>query len=316
MNPRYRRLIIPGLLVALLVVVVVASLTGRARADDDGGYVSGGDDSTGAVAEHERVSVVRDRRVGESSGLVVSTRDPRLAYTMNDSGNDPVVFVVEIATGDVVGTTRLRGEGFEDVEALAVDGDGTLWIGDVGDNDGVRDDLAVYSTTQPRRGDRTATPRRFPVAYPDGVAEDAEALLADPVTGRLSVVTKGFLGGSLYRLPARLGTDRVNPMTVVDDFRAPLLVTDGSFLPNGSTFLLRTYIGVFAYDARTLERTWAATLPSQPQGETLAVEPGGGSALIGTEGVPSPLERITLPAAATGVPAGLVPAGGVVNAAA
>ncbi|MDO9380557.1 MAG: hypothetical protein Q7T56_17065 [Nocardioidaceae bacterium] len=315
MNPRYRRLIIPGLLVALLVVVVVSAITSRADADD-GGYVSGGDDSTGAVAAHERVSTIRDPRVSESSGLVVSTRDPRLAYTMNDSGNAPTVLVVEIASGDVVGTTELEGDGFADVEALAVDGDGTLWIGDVGDNAGTRDDLAVYSTGQPGRGDAAATPRRFPVAYAGGVAEDAEALLADPATGRLSVVTKGFLGGSLYRLPARLGTDRVNLMRPVEGFRAPLLVTDASFLPNGSAFLLRTYIGVFAYDAGTLERTWSAGLPPQEQGETLAVEPGGRSALIGTEGVPSPLERIALPARASGVPAGLAPVGGVVDAAA
>lgn len=62
MSPRYRRALIPGLLLALLVLVVVAALTGQARAD-------GTDGAPG------RVSTITDDRLPETSGLVVSTRD-------------------------------------------------------------------------------------------------------------------------------------------------------------------------------------------------------------------------------------------------
>ncbi|MET1134301.1 MAG: hypothetical protein ABWX60_12845, partial [Aeromicrobium sp.] len=124
MNPRRRRLLIPGLLVALIVVVLVASLVDRAEAATD-----------------EPVAVLGDARITESSGLAVSSSHEGLAYTVNDSGNAAEVFAVDLATGDVVGVTTVRAT-FRDVEALALR-DGTLWIGDVGDNRAERDDLAL-----------------------------------------------------------------------------------------------------------------------------------------------------------------------------
>ena len=61
---------------------------------------------TAAVgAESEKVSEISDSRIKESSGLVVSAEHDDLAYTINDAGNDPIVYGIKISTGDVVGTT-------------------------------------------------------------------------------------------------------------------------------------------------------------------------------------------------------------------
>ena len=120
MTPRFRRLLIPGLLVALLVVVLVAAISGRADGAEPGQPV----DST-------VVSRIDDVRITESSGLAVSTKHEDLAYTINDSGSAATVFAIRVSTGDVVGTTTVRHPTFNwlDTEALALR-DGTLWVAD------------------------------------------------------------------------------------------------------------------------------------------------------------------------------------------
>ena len=92
MNPRHRRLLIPGLLIALLVVVLVSSLARRAD---------------GAEAGPEIVSRMSDPRITESSGLAISVKHDDLAYTINDSGNEPIIFAIKVSPGAVVGTTTI-----------------------------------------------------------------------------------------------------------------------------------------------------------------------------------------------------------------
>lgn len=297
MHPRYRRALIPVLLVGLLVVVLVAALAREAGADEP--------------APAERVSTITDRRIPESSALVMSTRHPSLAYTVNDSGNAPVVYAIKVSTGRVVSATTLEGYEITDVEALAIDRSGTLWVADIGDNNGVRHDLALYAIDQPGRRDGSVEPERFRLRYSDG-SQDAETLLADPSTGAMYVVSKGFLGGQVYRLPDRLSSKHENVMKPVKGVEAPVLVTDGGFLPDGSRVLLRSYRGVYSYDSKTWEPTWSAPLPKERQGESLAVEPDGESILIGTEGLPSPLLRVGLPGPGRATP--LAPVGGVISA--
>lgn len=298
MPPRYRRALIPGLLVALLVVVVIAAVAKQARADD------------GTPAPH-RVSTITDARIEESSALVVSTRDPALAYTINDSGNAPRVFVVAIATGDVVGVTTLTGFTLVDTEALALDRDGQLMVADIGDNDGVRSSVALYALDQPGRGNHDVRPTRYRLAYSDG-PQDAETLLSDPRTAAMYVVSKGLLGGEVHPVPSDLSTTRTTTLSTVPHVRVPVLVTDGDVTPDGSRVVLRNYLTAFAYDAATWKLTWSGALPRERQGESLAVEPGGRSFLVNTEGLPSPILRVTLPA---GPPtAHLQPAGGIIDA--
>ena len=95
MNPRHRRLLIPGLLITLLVVVLLASLVGRA------GATTARQDSAGATV----ACTVDDPRIDEQSGLAVSAAYPGTAYVVNDSGSDAEVDALDRATCDVVGVT-------------------------------------------------------------------------------------------------------------------------------------------------------------------------------------------------------------------
>lgn len=243
--------------------------------------------------DQPRVSLITDPRVTESSGMALSTRVPGVAYVVNDSGNDPVVFSVRVATGEVVGTTTLSGVDVEDPEALAI-ADGQLLVADIGDNTGSRDEVALLALPQPGTGDTTAEPAVHRVRYAGGSA-DAEALLVDPRTGRLSIATKGAFGGQVQVLPAQLPADGVAVAEPLD-VTTPGLVTDGAALPDGRGVVLRNYTNAYVYALPNWRQVGRIRLPQTQQGETLAVEPNGRSVLVGSEGNPSPIIRVALPA--------------------
>jgi hypothetical protein len=250
-----------------------------------------------AAAEGEDVvATIRDERITESSGLVQSGLDADLAYTVNDSGSGPVVYVIELSSGEVVGTATLGGIQVTDVEALALGADERLYVADIGDNDGARPRVDIYVIDQPAEGDVTVTPERHPVRYADG-PRDAESLVSDVLDGSFYVVTKGLLGGELYRLDP-LRPDRVTVARPVDDVEIPGVATDADVLSAGDGVVVRTYSDAYVFAVPGWELLTSFPLPEQPQGETVAAIDGGPSFYIGSEGQPSDLLSQEVPAAA------------------
>jgi MYXO-CTERM domain-containing protein len=229
-----------------------------------------------------------DPSIDESSGLVDSGSS---VLTVNDSGSEPEIYVVDKTTGETVGRTTYTTDEVVDVEALAPGGDGTVWVGDIGDNGARRLSVAVYQVPGVGPGDRTAEATRYDLAYRGG-PRDAEALLVHPRTGRLHVVSKGLLGGQVFVAPRTLRTDAVNVLRPVGG--APGLVTDGAFFPDGRHVLLRTYSTMAVRDARSWESEAGAELPDQQQGEGLAMLPSGRRVLVSTEGANSDVLTVPL----------------------
>jgi hypothetical protein len=280
MNPRFRRLLIPGLLVALLAVVLVAAITGRA----DGA-------EPGQPADSTVVSRIDDVRITESSGLAVSTKHKDLAYTINDSGNTATIFAIRISTGDVVGTTTVRDPNWNwlDTEALAMR-DGTLWVADTGDNFQQRTDAALYALDEPGTGNHTVVPRRYAVTYEDG-PQNVEALAVPPNDGRILLMSKLSAGGIVHRLPARLRENRANVATPTSR-ETPAFTSDATYTSDGRHVLLRSYTVAQVRDAETWDLIRTDVLPDQQLGETIALEPSERSYLVGSEGLNSTLHRI------------------------
>lgn len=283
MNPRHRRLLIPGLLIALLIVVVVASLVDKAD----------------AAVDAAQVSRMDDPRITESSGLVVSRAHDDLVYTVNDSGNASIVFAVQTSTGRTVGTAT-PGVEFVDVEALSIDRAGTLWIADTGDNDEERSDVALYSMPEFGPTDVDATVEQFPLTFPDG-PRDVEALVVHPRTDEKFLLTKGLLGGDVYAVPQKLVANRPNELALVDG-NIPGVITDAAFTPDGAYVVARDYVSGKVLDAATWQSVGSVALPAAKQGETLAMEPAGESLLVGSEGADSPLHRVAFAAPVSSEP--------------
>jgi hypothetical protein len=241
---------------------------------------------------------IDDPRVVESSGLVTSRRHPGVLWTHNDSGDAARLFAVG-RDGRVLATLQLAGVEARDWEAMAMGRDDrgapALFVGDIGDNQGVWPWVTVYRVAEPARlRDATVRAERYRLRYPDG-PRDAEALLVDPRGNRLYVASKDEAGGSLYQAPATLRGDRVNLLRRVG--RVPALVTDGGFSPDGRTLVLRDYQAAHVY-AASGGRLATVPLPLQPQGESITFSADGRSLLAGSEGAGSEIWRVPLPATA------------------
>jgi hypothetical protein len=251
-----------------------------------------------AAEEGEVVLVMGDQRILESSGLAVSRRHPGVLWTHNDSGDAARLFAVG-GDGRVLATLRLAGVEARDWEAMAAGRDErgrpALFVGDIGDNQGLWPEVTVYRVAEPATlGDATVAARRYRLRYADG-PRDAEALLVDPHSNRLYVASKQEAGAGLYRAPARLRSDQVNLLRRVA--RVPPAVTDGAFAADGRSFVLRDYQAAYVYAAGG-RRVGELALPLQYQGESITVAADGRSVLVGSEGPASEVWRVPLPESA------------------
>ncbi len=140
-----------------------------------------------------------DPPLTEISGAVASERTPGAFWVHEDSANPTVLVEIDsdghqVSRWDVPGVEMVD---WEDIAAL-VDEDGTrhLFIGDIGDNLHRRESTQLLRLPEPGPDDvpgATAVPQIIELRSPLGPA-DAEALLLDPLSGDLVVVTKSVRG--------------------------------------------------------------------------------------------------------------------------
>jgi hypothetical protein len=248
---------------------------------------------TVAASEDTVAFTIKDSRITESSGLAA---DPgsKLYWTVNDSGDRGVAYGIGL-DGTVQGTLNFRAQP-EDVEAVAVSGE-QLYVADIGDNNGERSSIRVYSFSNPRANGLTVTYHAYDFSYPDG-PHDAETILVDE-SGRLFIVTKGQKA-AIYEAPASPKRRSVNELEKVGS--APSNVTDGTFLPGGERIALLTYSSVQVIDANNYQVVLSEPIPEQPQAESLTLSLDQSSLLVGSEGKRSKVYSMPVPSDASPTP--------------
>ena len=207
----------------------------------------------------------------ELSGLALSRSQARVLWTHNDSGDRPRVFAVA-PDGRLLAEVAVTGAEHVDWEDIAVgpapDAGDALYIGDIGDNAATRSAVAVYRAPEPSLASgapsATAPAQRLTLRYPDR-AHDAEALLVDPSSGALVIVTKDFGGVARVYAANQPASDTTTTMR-----RAATLslgtgeaVTAGDVSANGRTIVLRTYDRAFVWSRRRGE-SLASALRRRP----------------------------------------------------
>jgi hypothetical protein len=207
------------------------------------------------------------RELVENSAAAMSVRQPGVLFTINDSGNDPLLFAID-TTGAKRGVWRVSGASNVDWEAASMGPCGAqqasscVYIGDTGDNSGPRGSVAIYRMAEPTadgvRGFVQAEVVRY--AYPDQ-RHDVEAMYVAP-NGDVVLITKrplpnrsGRLRQALvFRVPAsawgaagRVVAQLTDSLPIVPGSVPFSLITDASLAPDGRHVAVRTYAQVFIF---------------------------------------------------------------------
>lgn len=238
------------------------------------------------AADVTRVCRFSDAGFTEISGMTYSLRHPGVLWLHNDSGGGPYIYAVDSATCQTLARVTIAGVDARDIEAIAVGRDGKdrplLWVGDLGDNLDSWPEVHVYRFLEPKElVDQVVDPRVYRVTYRDR-PHNAEALLADPNSMQLWIVTKQLAHGRLYALPKTLSESEINVATPVR--KEGGLITDGAVSPDGSRYVLRNYVDAEVFAGLPPGgRGERIDLPVQPQGEAVAWTTDGQALLVASE---------------------------------
>jgi hypothetical protein len=255
-----------------------------------------------------QIGVLTSPDLDELSGIEVVDRASPVLWAIEDSGNDAALFALD-TTGAEIAELDVDGRNI-DWEAIAEGRNGTLFIGDIGDNLRARDAVTVYVVTAPSDPASSAVPltaATITVRYPDG-PHDAEALFADPIDGDLYIVTKALDQRTLtfepesivYRFAAEPGTEVVAEEVARLRLGDLQLATGADIAADGGTIALRTYASVYVWSrdpgepvANALTRQ-PCVLPGPPDriGEAIAFMPDG-SLVTTSEGAEAPVWRVS-----------------------
>jgi hypothetical protein len=244
-----------------------------------------------AAAGPEALCRVKDDRLVEISGLVADGDGYVVVNDGADKESGRKIFY--LSTKCKVTRTVSFPSQPRDTEDMARGADGTLWVGDIGDNDRERATVGLW-----RLAPGAKSPTLFRLSYPDG-AHDAEALLVAG-DGTPIVVTKDPLTAGVYVPDKPLDASATVPLRRAGDFRIPVtstsnpygfkgrfVVTGAATSPDGSRVALRTYADAFEFDVEaggTADAVVRAigegspreiALPDEPQGESIAYSADG-----------------------------------------
>jgi len=275
-----------------VAVATVAALLGTVPAE-------GADHADGTTAAARPADAVertlRDPSLTRPTGLAVDPRIPGRVYTVSGSRRTLQVLAVS-ADGRTRAHWSLRGAQPRHVTDIALGRGRRLWVGDLGDPHRTRRQIGLLSAVLPQRGSSRSLPwTRFRLRYADG-RHDAQALLVNPATGRVFVVTRSSRSGGVYAAPRVLSRTRVNVLRRVA--AAPSGVTGGEFSRSGRTLAL-THDGAVSTGS-SFGRLSRVALPAGTAARYVAFTRASDAVLVGARRARAALLRVSLPASTAG----------------
>lgn len=239
--------------------------------------------------------------VTEASGIVASRRHPDVLWTHNDSGGGSFIYAFDTSGADL-GTFEIDAPSFDWEDVAIGPGPGSdadyIYVGDIGDNLLFRPAVTVYRIPEPDPspdGGFVEQVDTIDLRYPQG-SVDAEAMLVDPVTGDLLIVTKGDAGdpADIYRAP---GNEIADGATIDLEYVGTFALESGAFVTgadidsDGRAVIFRGYNQVWLWER--LDLSFTETFAAEPcrtpstaeiQGEAIAFAPDGFSYFTISEG--------------------------------
>jgi hypothetical protein len=237
-----------------------------------------------------RIYRVQSPEIDECSGMASSRLNRDLLYTVNDSGGQSIVYALD-TQGNLRHRIALRGTQNRDWEGLAI-GPGPrsntsyIYVGEIGDNSARYGEIYVYRFAEPNLSQADSlvsvdTVDTLSIVFEDG-PRDAEALMVDPKTRDIVIISKREASVGVYLIPYPQSTQSVNTARKVATL--PLSwVTSCDISPNGRTILVKTYTNVYKFKRgrnQSLSQAFGGKLKAlpyelEPQGEAICFSSSG-----------------------------------------
>lgn len=212
--------------------------------------------TVGFFAEGQSKGTLKIGELDEASGLSHSPSNPLYLWSHNDSGGQPFVYLFT-ESGASMGRVELQGAENVDWEDMAIgigpdSGIHYMFIADIGDNRAVRGAYQIYRFPEP---DLTSVsvPNNFVLqpedydriefVYEDG-AKDAEALMIDPTTKNIYIISKREENVGLYELAFPQRTNALDTARKIMSLPFTY-ITAADISPSGNEVLIKNYRNIY-----------------------------------------------------------------------
>ncbi len=202
-----------------------------------------------AVKGVHEIGRIASARITESSGIVASRQFPGVLWTHNDGGGGrkQVLYAID-RTGKSIGEFILADVLLHDWEDIAIDDANHLFIGDLGNNELKRTELAVHQLDEPdpKHGvNFVQIKRSWRLRYP-GKPFDCESLFVWKGYGYVISKVVDDARAQIFRFPL---SDTKEPLTLelVATTKIESPVTGADISPDGRLLALVAKSGAFVY---------------------------------------------------------------------
>jgi hypothetical protein len=192
---------------------------------------------------------IENPRITESSGVVASRKYPGVFWTHNDGGGPKrQVLYAMTREGKSLAAFPVTEVLLQDWEDIAIDDKGHLFIGDIGNNDAKRRELAIYRIDEPdpKHGMGAIHPKRAWSLRFAGKPFDCESLFVWKDDGY--VVSKVFKNedAQIFRFPLKSSSEPIT-LELVATTKIDSPVTGADISPDGRLLALVAKSGAFVY---------------------------------------------------------------------
>ena len=182
--------------------------------------------------------------IRESSGIVASHQFEGIYWTLNDSGNPAALYATKL-NGELIQEISIQGSQNFDWEAIGIDDQNQLWIGEIGNNSRLRTDLKVIVVAEPNPFMDTEAKviATYPYRYPNENIDAEGLFIADGVP---YIVSKEQEHATLYRFPT-LRPDTEHVLERVGELAEAKWVTGAGLSTDGTRLAVCTYDALWVY---------------------------------------------------------------------
>lgn len=231
----------------------------------------------------KQLAQLTDKKLEEVSGLAASKANPGLLWTLNDSGNPAIVYLVDEAL-KIRLSVKLKGIKNRDWEDIAVGPgpDGSkryVYVADIGDNNARHAYKYIYRFEEPVLHNDisqiTITSFDTIVFRLEGEVKDTEAILVHPTTKNIYLVSKRERPVHLYEL--EVSASVVDTLVARDIGSLPLTqIVAADFSADGEEVLMKNYDNIYYWklEGRSLaealkDKPALLKYTEEPQGEAI-----------------------------------------------